>query len=685
MPNGVPNHQGRYASLPPGASEYIFRHCPFRGICPSLIFHLPHFTILSDSIIFTPVLEEIRKQDIELNYNDFDFSMVEAGEKITGQDKAMGLLRIGLSIERPGYNIFLSGDEGSGKLTALRQEISLIENDVSFLSDSAYLFNAGHPARPLSVLFKKGQARSFQADLDSLRQQKTSREELISKWGDDARLRKFIQTLPPYEENPAAWKINIVLDRGGSERRPLVIETHPSRASLFGFIEKDEEEPHLAVRIGSYQEAAGGFLVLSAGEIIGNDELWLTLKRYLDMTMRALASTAVQGEMMSSIRPQPIRMLTKVILMGPEELYDKIASSDETFFRYFKVSPEFDYSMAADRKNINGTVSYLKKAGEKMLERDDSAYREILRHSSFIAEDRTRLTTQLSILGDLLEEAELDAVSKGSRIIRGENVRSALKKREFFSSIEEEHINSEIRSGTMVMSLKGEKTGVVNALAVMDRALTSFGTPCVISATVAPGTEGIVNIEHEAGLSGNIHDKGLLILEGYLRHMYAQDFPLSLYAGICFEQSYGSIDGDSASSAELYALLSAIGRFPVRQDIAVTGSVNQMGELQPVGGINEKIQGFFNACSTLGLTGTQGVIIPFQNKTSLILPYEIEDAIEKGVFHVWTISSIDEGLELLSGLKMGERDRKGNYVQGSINRMIEDELKSLCRASQSFK
>ncbi len=631
------------------------------------------------------VLEEIKKKDIVLDYDRYDFSSVKSGDRIIGQDKAMGLLRLGLSVGRPGYNIFLSGDEGSGRLTALKQEIALIEKDLSSLMDCAYLHNENHPNRPLAVLFERGGAREFQKDLWDLKEKNTTREALQEKWKRNAKIVKFLSTLPSVEDNPSAYEINIVLDRSQYYRRPLVIETHPSKTSLFGFVEKDGTAPHLAVRCGSYQEASGGFLVLNASEIVDNEELWPTLKRYIDMTMRALSSTAVQGEMMSSIRPSPIAMLTKVILMGPEELYDKLIDSDETFFRYFKVSPEFDFSMPASEKNINGTVSYLKKAGETMLEQDDSAYREILRYSSFIAEDRTKLTTQLSILGDLLEEAEIDAVTKSEKTIKGSNVRSALEKRDYYSSIAEEHINSEIKDGTMVMSLKGEKIGVVNGLAVMDRALTSFGTPCVISATVAPGTEGIVNIEHEAGLSGNIHDKGLLILEGYLRHMYAQDFPLSLYAGICFEQSYGSVDGDSASSAELYALLSAIGRFPVRQDVAVTGSVNQMGELQPVGGINEKIQGFFNACETCSLTGTQGVIIPYQNKTSLILPYRIEKAIEKGRFHIWTISSIDEGLELLSGLKMGERDRKGNYPQGTINRYIEEELRDLCRASQSFK
>ncbi len=632
------------------------------------------------------VLKEIKRKDIELNFNDYDFSHIEKGDKIIGQDKAMGLLKLALSIERPGYNIFLSGDEGSGRLTALKQEIALIENDLTSLGDAAYAFNSSHPSRPLALLFERGGAVLFQDDLDRLREGGTTKEELIKKWGDDREKEKFISTLPPYEENPAAWIINIVLDRSHYHRRPLIIETHPSKASLFGMVEKDEAAaPHLCVRCGSYQDAAGGFLVLRADEVVSSEELWPTLKRYLDMTMRALSSTAVQGELMGSVRPSPIRMLTKVILLGPEELYSSLVERDETLLRYFKVSPEFDYSMQKTEKNIYGTVSYLKKEGSNMLKQEDSAYREILRYSSFIAEDRTRLTTQLSILGDLIKEAEVDAIGKGESTIKDSNVRSALDKRDYYSSGAEEHINDEIKDGTMVMSLKGMKTGVVNGLAVMDRALTSFGTPCVISATVAPGTEGIVNIEHEAGLSGNIHDKGLLILEGYLRHMYAQDFPLSLYAGICFEQSYGSVDGDSASSAELYALLSAIGRFPVRQDIAVTGSVNQMGELQPVGGINEKIQGFFNACSACTLTGTQGVIIPYQNKDSLILPYRIEDAIENGSFHIWTISSIDEGLELLSGLKMGERDRKGNYPLHTINRAIEDELKNLCRASQSIK
>ena len=626
------------------------------------------------------MLKEITGSEIRLSYSNYSFNDIEAGEKIIGQDKALGLLRLGLSMNRYGYNIFISGEDGTGRLSAIRQEIEKIEKDVSGLKDAAYAYSSKHPNRPTCLIFEKGKAREFQKDLYKYKDGEITKEQLLYAFQDE-KIARFVNSLPPYDENQDAWKINIVLDRTGFTRRPLVIETHPSHSSLFGSIEKDLE-PHLSVRVGSYQEASGGFLVLNAAEIVEDEELWTSLKRYLDMTHRAISSTAVQGEMSSSVRPSPIPLPTKVILLGSEELYNKLIDRDDLFLKFFKISPEFDFTMDATKENINGTVSYLKSAGKNLLKQEGSAYHEILRYSSWLAEDRKRLTTQLSLLGDLLEEASVEAIALGKETVDGYAVKAALSKRDWYNSMAEEHINKEIEDGVMVMTLKGERVGVVNGLAVMDRGLSSFGTPTVISATVAPGTEGIVNIEHEAGLSGNIHDKGLLILEGYLRHKYARTFPLSLYAGICFEQSYGEVDGDSASSAELYALLSAIGDIPIRQDLAVTGSVNQMGELQPVGGINEKIQGFYNACLTLGLTGTQGVIIPAQNLSSVILPYQVEKAIEDGKFHLYSISSIDEGMELLSGLTGGERDKKGLFPIKSFHRIVEEELKELYRNSQ---
>lgn len=626
------------------------------------------------------MLKEIKCDDIHLSYQNLDITNVKEGTDIVGQERAIELLRLGLSVNRSGYNIFLSGEEGSGRLTAVKNEIKRIENDIDSLYDAAYVYSQAHPDCPTCLRFKRGMAREFQKDLHLLRDKELSAEEISAKWNDSA-ITNFLRHLDGVESE-LAYEINIVLDRSNATRRPLVIETHPSKESLFGFIDSKKEN-HMGIHIGSYQEAAGGFLVLNGEELVKDEELFSKLKRYLEMTHRALTSTAVKGEMLSSLRPSPIPMLTKVILIGNEDLYDKLSDEDKEFLRFFKISPEFDYSMDTTEENIFGTISYLKEAAKELpLKIDDSAYKEVLRFSSFVAEDRNKLTTELRILSDLIEEAVVLGLSNKEGIITDRSIRNALEKRDWYGSMAEDHINDEIENGVMVMNLKGKRVGVVNGLAVMDRGLTSFGTPTVISARVAPGTEGIVNIEHEAGLSGGIHDKGVMILEGYLRGQYARSFPLSLYAGICFEQSYGEVDGDSASSAELYALLSAIGNIPLRQDIAVTGSVNQMGELQPVGGINEKIQGFYNACSRLGLTGTQGVIIPQQNLSSLILPYNVEEAIERGEFHIYSISDIHEGLELLTGLKGGERDRRGIFPQGTYNRAIEDSLKALCHNSQ---
>ncbi len=625
------------------------------------------------------MIRELCTDELGLSEPIKEFSDIESGEGIIGQERAMSLLSLGLSIDRVGYNIFLSGEDGSGRLTAVMESIAGTEAKAEFMQDAAYAWSPDSSS-PRLLMFSRGMARLFQDDLESYGKKEISEEEMLSRW-KDSNIASFILSLPPYEENRDAYRINIVLDRTFSERRPAIIETHPSHQSLFGLIEKDMP-PHLAIRTGSYQSASGGYLIMNAEEITGDENLWKTLKRYLEMTHRALSSSSVPGEMIDNVRPSPIPLLTKVILIGTEDTYNHLIEKDDKFIRYFRIAPEFNLTMPRTEKNIRGTISYLKAAGRNFLKTDDSAYLAILRYSSSLAEDKDKLTTELSLLGDLLEEADLNARERNKSYIGRDDVEEAIEKRKWHASLEEEIINDEIRTGEMVISLSGSQTGIVNGLAVMDRGVSSFGTPAVISATVAPGSEGIVNIEHEAGLSGGIHDKGLLILEGFLRHRYALDFPLSLYAGICFEQSYAEVDGDSASLGELYALLSAIAEVPFRQDIAVTGSVSQMGALQPVGGINEKIEGFFNACSVSGLTGTQGVMIPRQNISSLILPRKIEEAIDSGIFHIYAISEVDEGIELLSGMKSGKRDRKGIFPPSSFNRRVEDELRNLCRYSQ---
>ena len=625
------------------------------------------------------MIRELNTAELKLSAPSFSFASIEPGTAIIGQEKALSLLRLGLSIDRVGYNIFLSGDDGSGRLTAVLEALDTLPLKPEMLSDAAYVWS-GNGQNIRLMMFPGGKASAFQSDLIAFGEGRMAEEEIKKRW-DTPDLAAFISSLPPYEKTPEAYEMNIVIDRRKDRKRPIIIETHPSHESLFGLVKKDCP-PHLSIEIGSYQRAAGGFLIMNAEEITGDESLWKTLRRYLEMTQRSLSSSQVPGEMVSTIRPMPIPLLTKIILIGTEETYNHLIEKDDKFIRYFRIAPEFDYTMPRTEENMAGTVRYLKAAGKQFLDADDSAYAEILRYSSWLAEDRGKLTTNLSLLGDLLEEANLHALSKGKRGIERSDVEEVLYKRDWHASLSEENINEEIRSGNMVIALSGSKVGIVNGLAVMDRGVSSFGTPAVISATVSPGNEGIVNIEHEAGLSGGIHDKGLLILEGYLRHRYAQTFPLSLYAGICFEQSYAEVDGDSASLGELYALLSAIADVPLRQDIAVTGSVSQMGALQVVGGINEKIQGFFNACSVSGLTGTQGVMLPKQNIASLILPRTIEEAINNGMFHIWAISSVDEGIELLSGMKSGERYKKGNFPPASFNRRVEDGLRNLCRYSQ---
>lgn len=622
------------------------------------------------------MMRELKTDELRLSEPVSSFQDIVPGTAITGQERAMSLLRLGLSIDRIGYNIFLSGDDGSGRLTAVMEEIEKLPEKPSMLQDAAYIWS-GKDRNIKLLMFPQGEARLFQEYLSSYGQGKISREALLSKWQRDD-IACFIKSLPSREENEEAYSLNIVLDRSSAAKRPVIIETHPSHRSLFG----SASLGHMSIEAGSYQKAAGGFLIMNAEEVTGDENLWKTLKRYIEMTHRALFSDQVPGEMSSSVRPDPIPLLTKVILIGTEETYNRLAEKDYKFSRYFRIAPEFDYTMDRNEENMKGTVRYLKAAGRVLREADDSAYLEMLRYSSWLAEDREKLTTELSLLGDLLEEADLNAAENGRNVITRKDIEDTLHKRDWHASLAEENINEEIRKGEMVIALSGSKTGIVNGLAVMDRGVSSFGTPAVISATVAPGNEGIVNIEHEAGLSGGIHDKGLLILEGYLRHRYAKTFPLSLYAGICFEQSYAEVDGDSASLGELYALLSAIAEIPIRQDIAVTGSVSQMGALQPVGGINEKIQGFFKACSVSGLTGTQGVILPVQNISSLILPTSIEKAMNEGLFHIWAISDVDEGIELLSGLRSGKRDRKGDFPPSSFNRRVEDGLRNLWRCSQ---
>ena len=614
---------------------------------------------------------------------------------IVGQPRAMKALETGMNVNTKGYNIYISGEDGTGRHSAVR-EIAAAMTSVRPVLDVMYCCNFKQPQRPFLITLQSPLGSELKAAMDKVADLVTEENfpealDLVRNMRGrnsfsgallDQYLLQVQEALRCGVPEADRYRINLVCDNAGSDRCPLVEEYHPTQTNLFGQITGRSGCVHLRLTSGSLLDAAGGFFVVRADKVLSQEGLWESLKLYAESSSFMVPGS--KDSDMPFVRPVTAPVGTKLILIGNDELYDHLCESDDEFLRLFKVSAEFDFSMPASDDNIRGTIAYILDIAKKNSLKDvsDAAICQLLVYSSWYAEMRDELTTKLSFLSDLLSEADYIAGRENLNIIDDSCIRKAMEERDFANGLTEDKINQEIQNGEMVISLEGTKVGVINGLAVMDRGLASFGTPTVISVSVAPGSEGIVNIEHEAGLSGEIHDKGLLILQGYLRKQYARTFPLSVYAGICFEQSYAEVDGDSASSAELFALLSAIGEIPVRQDIAVTGSVNQLGDIQPVGGINEKILGFFTICELMGLTGRQGVIIPRQNIKTLILPDKVLRAIEDRKFHIYPISTIDEGMEILTLRQSGIRNVKGNFPPDTINHIIENRLRKLYELSK---
>lgn len=647
--------------------------------------------------------EELSAAQAHFSYDENRIARLREGCRkvsIIGQPRAMSALEMGMNVNTKGYNIYLSGEDGTGRHTAVREIARAIGSKRAVL-DLVYAYNFKRPQSPFLISLPASCGSRLDSAMktvsafvkDERWDEAISALTSLSDLRDEAKtcvlleqyLAQVSEALRTRVPEPEKYLVNLICDNQGKDSCPFVEEYHPTHINLFGQMGKTEGTggyAHLRLTSGSILDAAGGFFVVRADKVLSQEGLWDSLKLYAESS--SFIIRMADDKDASFIRPVTSFVSTKIILIGSDELYDKLCETDDEFLRLFKVSAEFDFSMPASDKNISGTIAYLLDITNKnnLKPLNNAAICELLVYSSWYAEMRDELTTKLSFLGDLLSEANYIADRKGLSEIDASCIRTAMEERDFANGLTEDRINQEIKNGEMVISLEGSKVGVVNGLAVMDRGLASFGTPTVISVSVAPGSEGIVNIEHEAGLSGEIHDKGLLILEGYLRKQYARTFPLSVYAGICFEQSYAEVDGDSASSAELFALLSAIGEIPVRQDIAVTGSVNQLGDIQPVGGINEKIEGFFAICEIMGLTGHQGVIIPRQNIKTLILTDKVLKAIEERKFHIYPISTIDEGMEILTLRQSGIRNVKGNFPPDTINHIIENRLKKLYELSK---
>ena len=479
------------------------------------------------------------------------------------------------------------------------------------------------------------------------------------------------------------YRVNVLVDNSKTRKPPIVIEINPSYRNLFGTIEREQEglrsyrADFTKIKAGSLLKASGGFLVINAMDALIEPGVWPALKRALRNRKVEIQNYDPFYMLTSSaLKPQPVEIDVKVLMIGDHQMYNLLFFADEDFKKIFKILAQFDHEMNRSDTATDEYVRFISKICNRdgLREFDGTGIAGVLEYGVRKAGRRNKLTTRFNLISDLLREADYWAGKNGADVVTYEHVRTAIENWKKRMNLPEDKLSEMIEEGSIMIDTDESVVGQINGLSVYDLGQYAFGKPTRLTTTVAVGKGGVINIEREAELSGPIHNKGVLILSGLLRSRYARNKPLAVSASICFEQSYGGVDGDSASSTEVYALLSSLSNQPIRQDTAVTGSVNQRGEIQPIGGANEKIEGFFDVCESRGLTGNQGVMIPHQNVSDLMLKPEVVDAVENGTFQIYPIETIAQGIELLTGVPAGERQDDGTYPEGTINRMVDDHL-----------
>jgi predicted ATP-dependent protease len=490
------------------------------------------------------------------------------------------------------------------------------------------------------------------------------------------------------------YGINVILAHNDEETSPVIFETTPTYANLFGTIQRAYDarggwtSDFMDLRGGSLLRADGGFLIMYSLEALSEVGVWRALKRTLNhnrLEIQPLEMFYPFGG--SALKPEAIAINVKVILIGDRELYEMLYDYEEDFRKIFKVRVEFDEEMAMSDGVIAEYAGRLRALSEKenLYPFDRGAFAAMLEYGVRQAGRRNKVTARFIEIADLAREAHYDAAAKGESVVRAAHVRGALSSKMERHNLIETRIREMIQEGTLLVDVSGTRVGQVNGLSVLEIGGYSFGKPVRITATAALGKAGLINIEREANLSGRFHDKGVHIIAGYLRSRFAQDKPLSLAASICFEQSYSGVDGDSASSTEVYALVSALSNLPLRQDIAVTGSINQQGDIQAIGGVNEKIEGFFDVCRIKGLSGTQGVMMPESNVEDLMLREDILDAVAAGKFHVWPVSKIEQGIEILTGCTAGQKKSDGKFEEGTVFALMDERMRDMARTLKEFE
>ena len=500
--------------------------------------------------------------------------------------------------------------------------------------------------------------------------------------------------LPQPADTFAEYQVNVLVDNSETKGAPIIVEMTPNYRNLFGTIERVVDRSGVwktdftHIKAGSFLRANGGYLVFNALDGLVEPGVWPALKRTLkNQVMEVQTFDPFYFFATTALKPEPIECNTKIIMIGDTHLYHLLFNMDDDFKKIFKIKADFDSVTGKDEDKIRQYASFIRKVcdEEKLRPFDRTGVAAVVEHGVRIAGRQKKLSTRFHLIADLLREANYWAGKDGSPVVKEAHVDKAIEKRAYRLNLVEEKIQEMIDDGTILIDSDGMVAGQVNGLSVYNLGDYAFGKPSRITVKTSLGKAGIINIEREVEMSGPIHNKGVYILSGYLRDRYAQDKPITMSASICFEQSYSGVEGDSASSTELYGLLSSLSGLPLRQDIAVTGSVNQKGEVQPIGGVNEKIEGFFEVCKAKGLTGKQGVMIPHLNIDDLMLRKDVVQAVQEGKFHVYPVKTIDQGIEILTGVEAGERLEDGRFKEGTVNGLVDRKLQELGKKIKEYE
>ena len=660
-----------------------------------------------------------------------------------GQDRAAEAIALAAQIGAPDYNVFVAGPDGTGRTSITLDLLQRAAAARPASSDWCYLHNFHDPRSPVAVELPAGGGPTLARDLEefiarcraTLRElghqghdpaQAVDREgarsavgqllgPLRAKYGQNAGVLRHLDVvqedlvdhIDDFRSStdrsaaralaaPDPWarfEANVFVTRDRAADAPVLCEPNPTFANLVGRVEYHPsvgtmDTDHRYLRAGSLQRANGGYLVISARDLLKSPLAYDALKRALRDGVATVESPAneLAAVPIATLTPDPIPLRLRVVLIGDHALYTQLHNRDKDFVRLFKVKAEFTAMMDRTDASVLAYASFVAKTVQDhgLLPFGADAVARVIEEGSRLAESRDRLTARFGLVEELVVEADAAARAVGRESVRAADVATALAARGRRSDLLEQELQRMIDEGVIAIETDAKVVGQVNGLAVRELGDYAFARPTRITARTGPGTGGILDIERHIHLSGPSHSKGVLTLEGYLLGTYGHRHPLALSARLTFEQTYGGVDGDSASSPELYAVLSSLADLPIDQGLAVTGSVDQRGDVQAIGGVNEKIEGHFAVCKSRGLTGRQGVIVPTANVRNLMLAQEVVDAVAAGQFHVWAVKSIDEGIELLTGVPAGERRADGTYAPDTVHGRVQAKLAAFARDLDRF-